>query len=171
MARACLTPAGGYHQENTSASPESNLHHHSNHHKRPFPLTRKSWPLCHPHPFPAVGDGRLVPTPSGTLKLQVLDRNDLETRNVSSLSKEAPGSRLGFAPNSRAIILEFAPSHYYHHQFFMRPIPPPNEAIRPPDRGIQEPQTKITGQGEGEELKSWPLTFLALLYLSLVCSR
>lgn len=52
--------------------------------------------------------------PLNTPKMQVLARDDLEAWNMSSLPKEAPGSRLDFVTNSGAIILEFAPSHCCH---------------------------------------------------------
>lgn len=98
------------------------LRHHSSRRKRPFPLAHKM-SLCHLLPLPAVGDGRLeqarepVSTlPPDTPKLQVPARNDPETWNALSLPKEAPGSRLGFVPNSRDIIFESAQSHYYHHK-------------------------------------------------------
>lgn len=120
LPHCCRRASPGKHLGRSQVQPR----HHSSHHKWLFPLTHKSWSLCHLLPLPAVGDGRLEPAGEPVSKLPPPTHQSCkswpeltpETWNALSLPKEAPGFRLGFVPNSRAIILEFAQSHYYHHK-------------------------------------------------------
>lgn len=56
---ACLTPTEGHAPRKHPSQPQIQLHPHSSHQKKPFPLTHQSWPLCHPLSLPAVGDESL----------------------------------------------------------------------------------------------------------------
>lgn len=140
----CLPPAA-YRRACTEKPPSSRLriqlHHHSSHQKRPFPLTHKSWPLCHPLPLPTVGALEQASEPVSTVppdtpKQQVLARNDLETRKALSLTKEVPGSWLGFLTSPRAIILELTPS------IVADTTSPPQDQVPDPGR-LWEPPTEV----------------------------